>query len=62
MLYGRILVYVLLTAVEGSLDTAHLTRCVATLEQAFGELGRHDPEEILYAKRLAAVIGGPTDG
>jgi len=57
VLYGRILVYVLWTAVEGSnLDTAYLTRCVTTLEQAFEELGRHDPEEILYDIYRAACV------
>ena len=74
-----ILVYVLLTAVEGIqlTDTTYLTRCVTTLEQAFEELGRHDPDEILWdifhaawvtesfladARGLAAMIGNPTDG
>ena len=57
MLYDGTLVYVLLTVVEGSqLDTAHLTRCVTTLEQAFEELGRHDPEQILYDIYRAACV------
>ena len=49
--------YVLWTVVEGSnLDTAYLTRCVTTLEQAFEELGRRDSEEILYDIYRAACV------